>query len=110
MIRNSRVMFVILLALLLPIHVFGQSAASEPPPSEGALFLLLPVGAEGVSLGRAMTAVSVLEPGWTFEVSPDRTRGHGRKPARWQVDGAIVVDFAAAPRCSGCLVPPARWG
>ena len=61
MIRNSRVMFVILLALLLPIHVFGQSAASEPPPSEGALFLLLPVGAEGVSLGRAMTAVRSAE-------------------------------------------------
>jgi hypothetical protein len=53
-------MFVILLALLLPIHVFGQSAASDPP-SEGALFLLLPVGAEGVSVGRAMTAVQSAE-------------------------------------------------
>jgi hypothetical protein len=61
MIRNSRVMFVILLALLLPIHVFSQSAASKPPPSEGALFLLLPVGAEGVSLGRTMTAVRSAE-------------------------------------------------
>ena len=61
MIRNSRVMFVILLALLLPIHVCGQSAASGPPPSEGALFLLLPVGAEGVSLGRTMTAVRSAE-------------------------------------------------
>ena len=61
MTRNSRIMFVMLLALLLPIHVFGQSAASEPPPSEGALFLLLPVGAEGVSLGRAMTAVRSAE-------------------------------------------------
>ena len=57
MIRNSPIMLVTLLVLLLPIHLFGQSAASEPPPSEGALFLLLPVGAEGVSLGRAMTTV-----------------------------------------------------
>ena len=61
MIRNSRIMFVVLLALFLPIHVFGQSAASEPPSSEGALFLLLPVGAEGVSLGRAMTAARSAE-------------------------------------------------
>ena len=59
MIRNAKIVLVLL--LLLPIHVFGQSTASEPPPSEGALFLLLPVGAEGVSLGRAMTAARSAE-------------------------------------------------
>ena len=59
MIRNAKIVLVLL--LLLPIHVFGQSTASEPPPSEGALFLLLPVGAEAVSLGRAMTAVRSTE-------------------------------------------------
>ena len=59
MIRNAKI--VLVLVLLLPIHVFGQSTASEPPPSEGAVFLLLPVGAEGVSLGRAMTAVRSTE-------------------------------------------------
>ena len=61
MIRSSRLMFVILLALAPPVHLLGQEAASEPPPSEGALFLLLPVGAEGVSMGRAMTTVRSAE-------------------------------------------------
>ena len=55
--KNSQIITAILLALVPPIHVLGQDPASEPPPSEGALFLLLPVGAQGVSLGRAMTAV-----------------------------------------------------
>ena len=59
--RNSQIVLVILLALLAPTHILGQDPASEPPPSEGALFLLLPVGAEGVSLGRAMTAVTSSE-------------------------------------------------
>lgn len=36
----------------------------EPPPSEGALFLLLPVGAKGVGLGRAMTALGGAEGAW----------------------------------------------
>ncbi len=59
--KNSQIITAVLLALVLPIHVLGQDPASEPPPSEGALFLLLPVGAEGVSLGRAMTAVTSSE-------------------------------------------------
>ena len=51
-------MLVILLALVTSGHVVGQDTPPEPSPPEGALFLLLPVGAEGVSLGRAMTAVT----------------------------------------------------
>lgn len=43
-----------------PIHVLAQDSSDAPPP-EGALFLLLPVGAEAVSLGRAMTTVSSAE-------------------------------------------------
>ena len=58
MIRTSQILLVILLALVTPGHVVGQDTASDPSPPEGALFLLLPVGAEGVSLGRAMTAVT----------------------------------------------------
>lgn len=52
--------FVLLLALLaLPP---GVRAQDEPEgPLEGALFLLLPVGAQGVSLGRAMTWVEGAE-------------------------------------------------
>ena len=58
MIRASLVLLVTMLALIPPGHVLGQNASSA---SEGALFLLLPVGAEGVSLGRAMTAVTSAE-------------------------------------------------
>jgi len=46
---------VFLLAFSLPIGLHAQDP--EVGSSEGALFLLLPVGAQGVSLGRAMTAV-----------------------------------------------------
>lgn len=46
---------VCLSALALPQGVQGQD--SEVGSTEGALFLLLPVGAQGVALGRAMTAV-----------------------------------------------------
>jgi hypothetical protein len=60
MIRTSWMFFAIMMALATPAHVIGQDT-SDPPPPEGALFLLLPVGAEGVSLGRAMTAVTTPE-------------------------------------------------
>ena len=53
--RASSILPVILLTLVPSGHVVGQ----DPP--EGALFLLLPVGAEGVSLGRAMTAATTPE-------------------------------------------------
>ena len=58
MIRTSQILFVILLTLVTQGQVLGQDTPSDPSPPEGALFLLLPVGAEGVSLGRAMTAVT----------------------------------------------------
>lgn len=60
MIRKPRIMLVILLALLPPFCLQGQDVAPQPPP-EGALFLLLPVGARGVALGRTMTAVTSSE-------------------------------------------------
>ena len=44
-----------LLVLLVPGGLRAQD--SEIGSTEGALFLLLPVGAQGVSMGRAMTAV-----------------------------------------------------
>lgn len=49
-----------LVPLLLAIALCGRAAAAQdrdPSSTEGALFLLLPVGAQGVSMGRAMTAV-----------------------------------------------------
>ena len=61
MTRSSRIMLVIVLALVPATKARGQALAPEAAPSEGALFLLLPVGAAGVSLGRAMTTVSSAE-------------------------------------------------
>lgn len=51
------------LLLLLTVSGVGTAAAQDADPSstEGALFLLLPVGAQGVSLGRAMTAMTGIE-------------------------------------------------
>jgi len=47
------------LAALLTVGSTARLAAQEPSSStEGALFLLLPVGAKSVSMGRAMTAMS----------------------------------------------------
>lgn len=46
------------LVLLLLLLVWSPGAAAQSDPdsrAEGALFLLLPVGAQGVSMGRAMT-------------------------------------------------------
>ena len=40
-----------------PAPVAGQESTEEAGAREGALFLLLPVGAQGVGLGRAMTAL-----------------------------------------------------
>ena len=61
MTRKWQILLVVVLALGPPGLVWGQDTPSEPAPPEGALFLLLPVGAEGVSLGRAMTAVTSAE-------------------------------------------------
>jgi hypothetical protein len=48
-----------LLAVLLGLTLGGDAAAQgrDPSSTEGALFLLLPVGAQAVSMGRAMTAL-----------------------------------------------------
>lgn len=47
-----------LLAALLGLTLGVTGLAGQDPSStEGALFLLLPVGAQGVSMGRAMTAI-----------------------------------------------------
>ena len=59
--RTSSILPVILLALVPSGQVVGQDPSPEQAPLEGALFLLLPVGAEGVSLGRAMTAATTPE-------------------------------------------------
>lgn len=61
MIRTWQISLVVLLALVSSGHVLGQDTPSDLSAPEGALFLLLPVGAEGVSLGRAMTAVTSAE-------------------------------------------------
>ena len=53
--RRPSLAGVFLLAFSLPLGLHAQD--SEVGSSEGALFLLLPVGAHGVALGRAMTAV-----------------------------------------------------
>ena len=58
--RSSRLVVTVLVALVLPAAVDAQGD-SEPPSNEGALFLLLPVGAQGVSVGRAMTAMPSTE-------------------------------------------------
>lgn len=49
----------LLLALLAAAPLEGQSGAGAS--REGALFLLLPVGAQGVAMGRAMTALPSTE-------------------------------------------------
>jgi len=52
----------LLVVLSLLVFAPGVSAQEEPQDrAEGALFLLLPVGAQGVSLGRAMTWVEGAE-------------------------------------------------
>ena len=61
MIRKPQIVLAVVLAMATPLQAVGQDTPSEPSPPEGALFLLLPVGAEGVSLGRAMTAVPSAE-------------------------------------------------
>ena len=55
-----RVAGLLLLPLVLVLAAgpaLGQEVADDGETQEGALFLLLPVGAQGVGLGRAMTAL-----------------------------------------------------
>src|SRR5689334_12686208 len=46
------------LALLSLLFASPLAAQSEEGATEGGIFLLLPVGARGVAMGRAMTALS----------------------------------------------------
>ncbi|HSG09494.1 MAG TPA: PorV/PorQ family protein [Longimicrobiales bacterium] len=58
--QAGRRFLAVAVGLLLCAHgLAGQSGNSSS--NEGALFLLLPVGAQGVSLGRAMTAMTGME-------------------------------------------------
>ena len=52
--RHRATEAIALLSLLL-VTAAGVAAQEEPDRAEGAIFLLLPVGAQGVSMGRAMT-------------------------------------------------------
>lgn len=55
--KDSLAVALSLLLTLAPSSLLGQAEPDDLPAPEGALFLLLPVGAQGISLGRAMTAV-----------------------------------------------------
>lgn len=67
----------ILPLLLLTCTTFGRlGAQSQPAATEGALFLLLPVGAKAVALGRAMTAMQ------------------GPESAFWNPAGLAAVDHS----------------
>ena len=55
--RRVLLLLAILLAAAGPVPAGGQEAGEGSDVREGALFLLLPVGAQGVGLGRAMTAL-----------------------------------------------------
>ena len=57
--RRARALLIVTLAACLaPAGASGQEIGEGAGAQEGALFLLLPVGAQGVGLGRAMTALS----------------------------------------------------
>lgn len=54
-------LLVLLLVLQGTVETAAQGGESGAPANEGALFLLLPVGAQGVATGRAMTATPTQE-------------------------------------------------
>ncbi len=94
---------VALAALLLcglapPAPVAGQDAGD---PLEGAIFLLLPVGAQGVSLGRAMTWVEGVESVWW---NPAGLAGLGRS------QGVVVRGDHAIGTATAATVLYARDG
>ena len=55
--RVARMLLAPLLLAAAAVPATGQEVVDDGETQEGALFLLLPVGAQGVGLGRAMTAV-----------------------------------------------------
>ena len=59
---RGTLLLLLLTTLLAPAGGWAQDAETEEgDASEGALFLLLPVGARGVALGRAVTALPIPE-------------------------------------------------
>lgn len=59
MMKRHRPLLPVLFMLVMPVlheGALGQTTSDDATATEGALFLLLPVGAQGVSVGRAMTA------------------------------------------------------
>ncbi len=62
------------LALSMTVPLAAQDVGEDPGSTEGALFLLLPVGAKAVSLGRAVTALD------------------GSESAFWNPAGLAAVD------------------
>lgn len=54
---GGRTLLLVLAALASPAALAGQAPGADGSSREGALFLLLPVGAQGVAMGRAMTAL-----------------------------------------------------
>lgn len=55
---------ILLLMMVTPLSVAEPAAAQDASAGEGALYLLLPVGPKGVSVARAMTALSGPESVW----------------------------------------------
>ena len=87
-----------LLLLLATIGMAAPVAAQDDRGSsgEGALFLLLPVGAQAVSLGRAMTAVEGSEgafwnPAGLAAVAAVEKLCHRRKPSGVSVSTATTT-------------------
>ncbi len=60
----SGLMVAALSGVLMPAPLRAQDEEDVSSASEGALFLLLPVGARGIALGRAMTALDGPESVW----------------------------------------------
>lgn len=60
----SLLVLALLSLLVSPGPVWAQDGEGGEPPPEGAVWLLLPVGAKGVALGRAVTALPGAESVW----------------------------------------------
>jgi hypothetical protein len=62
--RGRRWAAVVVIGTLLAFPEVSQAQGGGLPTEEGAPFLLLPTGARGVGMGRAMTALPSAEAGW----------------------------------------------
>ena len=98
------------LAVSLPVSAQegNERALNDVPSNEGALFLLLPVGAKAVSLGRAMTAMEGTESCWS---SPSPAEPGGAIPGGQRHrhgDSSIDAIRETRSRHDRCLLLPAR--